>query len=106
MGSASSEEVRRYIGGIFETAFTDEEMRTKLVDTGLVLRFSFSDPDTDIVIDLGAAQVLPEGTEVAPAATMVDGNISGLLKLAPLAKKLYPVYVETLRQDGRDDLAA
>lgn len=133
MGFASSEEVRRYIGGIFETAFTDEEMRTKLVDTGLVLRFSFSDPDTDIVIDLGAAQVLPEGTEVAPAATVVmtaetgnaywqgkvnlplamakrkikvDGNISGLLKLAPLAKKLYPVYVETLRQDGRDDLVA
>ena len=60
----------------------------------------------EVQVDLGAAQVLPEGTEVAPAATMVDGNISGLLTLAPLAKTLYPVDVETLRQDGRDDLVA
>ncbi len=34
----------------------------------------------------------------------VSGEIGTLLKLAPLSKKLFPVYVERLRADGRDDL--
>jgi putative sterol carrier protein len=34
----------------------------------------------------------------------VEGNVASLLKLAPLAKKLYPSYIERLKSDGRDDL--
>jgi hypothetical protein len=34
----------------------------------------------------------------------VEGNVAKLLTLAPLAKKLYPQYVDSLRADGRDDL--
>jgi hypothetical protein len=34
----------------------------------------------------------------------VDGNVASLLKLAPLGKKLYPGYVQRLKDDGRDDL--
>jgi hypothetical protein len=34
----------------------------------------------------------------------VDGNVANLLKLAPLGKKLYPVYIGALRNDGRTDL--
>jgi len=34
----------------------------------------------------------------------VEGNVGSLLKLAPLGKKLYPGYIERLKNDGRDDL--
>jgi hypothetical protein len=34
----------------------------------------------------------------------VEGNVASLLKLAPLGKKLYPRYIERLKNDGRDDL--
>ncbi|MFZ2177886.1 MAG: SCP2 sterol-binding domain-containing protein [Rhodococcus sp. (in: high G+C Gram-positive bacteria)] len=131
MGFTNSDEVRRYIGGIFESAFSDPELAPKLKATGLVLRFDFSDPATDLVVDLGQNTVVPEGVESEPAATMsmtadtgnaywqgkvnlplamakskikVDGNVASLLKLAPLGKKLFPVYVENLKRDGREDL--
>lgn len=131
MAFSSSDEVRKYIGGIFEAAFADETLRAKLADTGVILRSKFSDPDTDLLIDLGKSEVLPEGSAVEPTASMtmsaetgnaywqgkvnlplamakgkikVEGNVAGLLKLAPLSKQLVPVYVTTLQNDGRTDL--
>jgi len=124
-------EVRKYIGGIFEVAFQDEEIGPKLRATGIVLRFAFSDPDSVVVVDTTTATVTEGAGSAAPTATMlmtadlgnaywqgkvnlplamakskikVEGNVASLLKLAPLGKKLYPVYVETLKADGRDDL--
>lgn len=131
MSFSSPTEVRRYIGGIFEAAFADEALRSKLADTGVVLRSKFSDPDTDILIDLAGSRVLPDGADATPTASMtmsaetgnaywqgkvnlpmamakgkikVEGNVAGLLKLAPLSKQLVPVYIEALKNDGRDDL--
>ncbi|MET7768303.1 SCP2 sterol-binding domain-containing protein [Nocardia sp. NPDC005366] len=133
MAFSTSDEVRRYIGGIFEAAFADDELREKLSATGVVLRSTFTDPDADIVVDMGAGKVLPAGADATPNATMtmaaevgnaywqgkinlplamakgkitVDGNVASLLKLAPLSKQLFPVYVETLKADGRTDLIA
>jgi hypothetical protein len=132
MGFTSSAEVANYIGGIFETAFDDPEIGPKLVDTGLVVAFDFTDPAAVVVIDM-ANRSVREGVEggEAPMATMsmtadtgnaywqgkvnlplamakkkikVDGNVASLLKLAPLGKKLYPGYIERLKNDGRDDL--
>ncbi|MGE0219850.1 SCP2 sterol-binding domain-containing protein [Mycolicibacterium sp.] len=132
MGFANSAEVSKYIGGIFEAAFEDEEIGPKLVDTGLVIAFDFTDPEAVVVIDM-AGKAVREGLEggPAPTATMsmtadtgngywqgkvnlplamakrkikVDGDMAGLLKLAPLGKKLYPVYIDRLKNDGRDDL--
>ena len=34
----------------------------------------------------------------------VDGNVAALLRLAPLGKKMYPVYTATLTAAGRTDL--
>jgi SCP-2 sterol transfer family len=127
-----SAEVTRYIGGIFETAFADPEIGPKLVETGLVVAFDFTEPQALMVIDM-ANQSVREGLDGgdAPAATMamtadvgnaywqgkvnlplamakkkikVEGNVASLLKLAPLGKKLYPTYIERLKADGRDDL--
>ena len=132
MGFKDSDEVTKYIGGIFETAFDDPEIGPKLVATGLVIAFDFSDPEALVVVDMPNKAVrggLAGGP--SPSATMtmtaetgnaywqgkvnlplamakkkvkVDGNVASLLKLAPLGKKLYPSYIERLTNDGRDDL--
>jgi putative sterol carrier protein len=132
MAFNNSEEVTKYIGGIFEDAFEDPEIGPKLTDTGLVVAFDFSDPTALVVVDMpnkrvtGTAAGSPE-----PSATMtmtadlgnaywqgkvnlplamakrkvkVDGNVASLLKLAPLGKKLYAGYIQRLKDDGREDL--
>ncbi|CCW12643.1 SCP2 sterol-binding domain-containing protein [Rhodococcus aetherivorans] len=131
MAFKNSDEVRHYIGGIFESAFADPEIGPKLKDTGLVLRFVFTEPDTVLDIDMAGQAILGGEAEIEPSATMamtadlgnsywqgkvnlpmamakskikVEGNVASLLKLAPLGKKLYPVYINNLKQDGRDDL--
>lgn len=134
MGFANSDEVAKYIGGIFETAFQDPEIGPKLVATELVVAFDFTEPEAVVVIDM-ANQAVRNGLEGGqqPMATMsmtadtgnaywqgkvnlplamakkkikVDGNVASLLKLAPLGKKLYGPYVERLKADGREDLLA
>jgi putative sterol carrier protein len=132
MGFNDSDEVTKYIGGIFETAFDDPEIGPKLIGTGLVVAFDFTEPDTVVVIDMPNKAVsngLVGGP--SPSATMamtadvgnaywqgkvnlplamakkkvkVEGNVASLLKLAPLGKKLYAGYIQRLKDDGRDDL--
>ncbi len=132
MGFKSSEEVTKYIGGIFENAFNDPEIGPKLVETGLVVAFDFTDPEAQVIIDMPNQSVSGGGAGVpSPSATMsmtadlgnaywqgkvnlpmamakrkikVDGNVASLLKLAPLGKKLYGEYIQRLKDDGRDDL--
>lgn len=124
-------EVRKYLGGIFETAFADPEIGPKLRDTGIVLKTVYSDPDSVVIID-AVNGVVTEGSvdsdstaemsmsadtgnaywqgkvnlplAMAKSKIKVQGNVASLLKLAPLGKKLYPAYIETLKADGRDDL--
>jgi putative sterol carrier protein len=132
-GFADEDELYRYIGGIFETALADPELAPKLNATGLVLRMQCTEPDSALIIDLpggvvhkGSAPDLPAAgatmamsTETANAywqgkvnltfamakgKVKVEGTVTKLLQLAPLSKRLFPVYVERLRADGRDDL--
>jgi putative sterol carrier protein len=132
MGFKNSAEVAEYIGGIFETAFADPEIGPKLVDTGLVVAFDFTDADAVVVIDMANKSVREGHGGGAPAmATMamtadtgnaywqgkvnlplamakkeirVEGNVASLLKLAPMGKKLFPGYIQRLKDDGRDDM--
>src|ERR1700739_3805430 len=71
MGFKDSAEVTKYIGGVFETAFGDAEIGPKLVDTGLVVAFAFTEPEALVVIDM-ANKSVREGLEGGPApmATM------------------------------------
>jgi hypothetical protein len=124
MGFKDSAEVAKYIGGIFEAAFDDPEIGPKLVDTGLVVAFDFTDPDAVVVVDMPNKAVSDgQGGASAPSATMamtadignaywqgkvnlplamakrkvrVDGNVASLLKLAPLGKKLYAGLIQRL----------
>jgi len=129
---STAEEVHRYLGGIFETAFADPEIGPKLRATGLVVEFDYSEPDALITLDASSQRVVLGTLDgVTPMAKMsmkadtgnrywqgkvnlplamakgqikVSGNIAGLIKLGPLGKKLFPLYVNALRCDGRDDL--
>jgi putative sterol carrier protein len=128
---AKPEEVYRYIGGIFESAFADPELAGKLAATGLVLKMVCTNPDAALVIDTPNGKVISEAfanpsdaimtmdSEVANGywqgkvnltfamargKVKVEGPIAKLLKLTPLSKRLFPVYVAQLRADGREDL--
>jgi putative sterol carrier protein len=131
MRFSDAADVHKYIGGIFREAFEDDEIGPKLRATGIVLQFRFSEPDAVVVVDTVRATVTDGAGETMPTAVMwasadtgnaywqgkvnlpiamargtikVEGNVAGLLKLAPLGKKLYPRYVSTLTRDGRTDL--
>jgi hypothetical protein len=126
-----SSEVVHYIGGIFETAFRDPELAPRLKAADVVLLFEFTDPDARLVVDMANGTVSDEVGDLDVGATMtmaadvgnaywqgkenlplamakgrikVSGNVASLLRLAPLSKKLYPVYVDRLERDGREDL--
>jgi putative sterol carrier protein len=130
-GFVDEDELHRYIGGIFEAALADPELRPKLQGTGLVLRMQCTDPESALVIDFPGGAVHRGSDGPAPQATMtmstetanaywqgkvnltfamargkvtVDGTVTKLLQLAPLSKKLFPIYVARLEADGRTDL--
>ena len=130
-GFADEDELRRYVGGIFEAAMADPETGPRLEATGLVLRMECTEPDSRLTIDLPGKVVHVGADGPEPAATMrmstetanaywqgkvnlpmamarkkvtVDGSVGSLLSLAPLSKKLFPVYVDALRAAGREDL--
>jgi hypothetical protein len=132
-GFASDEDLRRYIGGIFETALAMPDIGPKLRDTGLVLKVTIFDPDGELTIDLPNQKVGLGDLGLTPDATMrmsaedanlfwqgkvnlpiamarkkivVDGRMAPLLKLVPQTKPLFALYVGLLQADGRTDLLA
>lgn len=131
MGFKDAAEVRKYLGGVFETAFADPEVGPKLRATGIVLKTVYSEPDAIVIIDTVNGEVRQGSDSDQASAEMlmtadtgnaywqgkvnlplamakskikVQGNVASLLKLAPLGKKLYPAYIDSLKADGREDL--
>jgi len=114
------------------TAFLDEDLGAKLAQTGLVVRLTLTEPDSVLIVDMAQRRVhCGENPELQPAETLtmtagtanaywqgrvnlpfamargtvtVEGSIANVLRLSPLTKKLYPVYVNTLKSAGRHDL--
>lgn len=110
----------------------DDEIGPKLAATGMSLRMNFSDPDSVVTVDLANQRILTgadatieadvvltmsadtanrywQGKVSLPLAMAkgklkIGGSAAQLLKLAPIAKDLYPVYVAMLNEDNRDDL--
>ena len=131
MAFKDADEVRRFIGGVFQAGFDDPEVGPKMRATGLVVKFAFTEPDTDLVIDMDRQEIGDGSGMAEPVATMrmtsdlgsaywqgkvnlplamargkikVDGNVASLLKIAPLGKKLFAKYVASLKAAGREDL--
>jgi putative sterol carrier protein len=129
----SADDVRTYIGGIFEQALRDAQLGPKLRSTGVVLKMITTDPDATLVIDLNTERIELGSPDDPADATMrmssdianrfwqgkanlpvamargtvkVEGKIAALLKLVPSTKQLFPAYVALLERDGRADLLA
>lgn len=130
-GFATADEMHRYIGSVFEDALAAPELGDKMAATGLVLRVHCTEPECDLIVDLPNKVVIAGTDGPAPDATMtmdtetanaywqgkvnlpfamargkvkVEGQLTKLLQLAPLTRKLYPGYIDRLKADGRDDL--
>ena len=127
---ANEDELLRYTGGIFEKAFQDPELLPKIKEAALVFAVKCTEPDSAITVDFVKLQVSKgaDGTEdaallmstdtsnaywqgkvnlpfaMARGKVKVEGNVAKLLTLSPLSKKLVPIYLEMLKEDGRDDL--
>lgn len=129
----SETEVYNYIGGIFEIAAADSELGAKLAESGVILRLTYTDPDSILIVDMANRIVHTGGDGPAPnveLAMSADtanrfwlgklnlslaiakgkvrtvGSVTKLLKLVPSAKKLFPVYRDMLERNGRTDLLA
>ncbi|GAA3520409.1 SCP2 sterol-binding domain-containing protein [Nocardioides daeguensis] len=134
MGFSDQAEVLDYLGGVFRLGLDDDELGPKLAAAALVLQFDYTEPDTTVTVNTATGEIVAGTIDgVEPDATMtmtaetankfwqgkvnlamamarglvkVNGNKTALLKLVPLSKKLYPMYADRLRADGRDDLVA
>lgn len=130
---SSADDLRRYVGGIFEQALGDPVLGPKLAGTGVVLKVVTSEPDAVLVLDLpnknialGAADDPADATmrmtshvanrfwqgkvnlpvAMARGQVKVEGRIGALLKLVPSTKQLFPAYRALLEEDNRADLLA
>ncbi len=129
----NSEQLRQVLGGFFEYLQTVQEMAQKLLASKMVLRFTYSEPDLSITIDLTG----PEGiityndTSKTPAVEMsmkadvahrfwfgkvnlimalarremvAKGPIPKILKLLPVIKPAYELYPKYLQEKGFSSL--
>lgn len=132
MSLSCAEEVYRYIGGTFESAFDDPELGPKLKRSELRMRFGFVDPDCVLHIDMTRSEVCKGmGADVDPSLIVAmdaetanrccqgrldlssalargdvaaEGDIDEWLELVSSDSEFARMYVETLRREGRADL--
>jgi hypothetical protein len=128
-----ADEVYHYIGGIFEAAIADPDIGPKMKNSGLTMRFEYTEPEAVLFADFPNATVhyghdVP-ATEpalqlnmsaddahrfylgklnlvmaIARGAVKVKGPVPEMLKLLPLAKPLFAQYHRLLEAAGRHDL--
>jgi hypothetical protein len=125
----SSERLKEVLGGFFEYLTADEAMRKKLLDSKLVLKFSYADPPLAITIDLsGSSPVFSYNDEAKKAEVemsmkadtahrfwfgkvnlvvalarremVAKGPIPKILKLLPIIKPAYEMYPKYLQEKG------
>jgi putative sterol carrier protein len=127
------DEAARYIAGIFEEAVADESIADQLAASGVVLQLNCTDPDIQVTVDMPNKKVITGSCDLSPTVAMsmtsdmanqfwqgklnlavalakgqvrAKGPMPKILKLVPVAKKLFPRYEESLRAEGRADLLA
>lgn len=127
----TAEEMFRYIGSIFEAARADDAIVAKMNGLQGTMKVITHDPDGVLVIDM-ASQAAREGSadeetdatlrmsttaanlfwqgELNMLAAMtrgvvkVQGKKSLIVRVLPIATKLFPLYVQTVFAAGREDL--
>ena len=130
MGSfKSSEEFETMLAGFFESLADEPAISEKLVASGLVIRFNYSDPDVVLVVDCsdGRVDIRRGDTEAKATVEMsmsadvahrfwfgkvnlmaaltrrqmvAKGPVPKILELLPAIKPAYALYPEYLRAHG------
>lgn len=126
------EEVYRYIGGTFESAFDDPQLGSKLRQAHLQMRLGFVAPDCVIHVDSDRSEVrkgrsadvdpslivamdadtanrccqgkLDFPSAMARGDVAASGDIHSWLELVSQDSDFARMYIETLRREGRADL--
>ncbi|OJG06107.1 SCP-2 sterol transfer family protein [Pseudonocardia autotrophica] len=130
---SNDDDLFKYVGGIFDKAWADPDLGPKFSATGAVLLVKCTDPDSEVVLDMpnkkayssvADAPVEPNATlkmdtetanafwqgkvnmtlAMAKGQVKAEGSVMKVLKLVPNVKHLFPVYVESLKADGRNEL--
>jgi hypothetical protein len=125
----NSETLKQILGGFFEYLTTNEEMRKKLLDSKMIMKFVYSDPPLAITIDLaGDTPLFSYNDDVKKAQVemsmkadtahrfwfgkvnlvmalarremVAKGPIPKLLKLLPVIKPAYDLYPKYLQEKG------
>jgi putative sterol carrier protein len=129
---ATSDDVYKYLGRIFEMAFEDPELAAKLYETKTTMTLHYKNPDSTIFIDWGNGKVQfgddataePDvhlymesdtahrfwlgkvNVPVAMAKGQIKtrGAVAKVLKIAPMMKPLFSKYEGILRDNGLEHL--
>ena len=128
----SSEEFEEMLSGFFRLAGSRPEIARPLLDSRLIIRFTYSDPDVVIVVDCSgdSLDVRPGDTTTKATVDMTmkaeiahrfwfgkvnlmqaltrrqmiaKGPVPKILQLLPAIKPLYAIYPAYLRDNGYDD---
>jgi len=117
-------ELDEYIGGVFRDAGNHPESGPKLRSAGIVMRIVYAEPDGEMTIVFrDDYQVIAGPTDVQPDITLLmrgdtadqfwrgdynlavglakgqvkaKGPVNKILKLVPLTKPLFPMYLEKI----------
>lgn len=128
---ASAEEIYQFAGGIFEESFADPQVGEEFAQSGVVLKLHYTEPQAVFTVDMPNKKVIYGSEGPKPSVEMfmkadvahrfwlgkvnvsmalakgqmrAKGAIPKILKLVPIAKKLFPKYLELLEKAGRQDL--
>ena len=128
---ASADEAFEFMGKVWEEAFADPVIGDEFAASGVVLKLHYTDPQAVMTVDMPNKKVVygPEGPKpsvemfmkadvahgfwlgkvnvsmaLAKGQMRAKGPIPKILKLVPVAKKLFPRYRELLERAGRQDL--
>jgi hypothetical protein len=121
--------------GVFDDLMQDPAIRQKALDSNLLVKFVYREPEGEYWIDCRGdeVEVYPGGPpeEMVPDASLsmeldtahafwcgqlnllgalssgeieADGSVPKLLKMLPVIKPAYAIYVDLLKKKGLDDL--
>jgi hypothetical protein len=125
----SAEKLEEILGGFFREMAETKAIADKLLASGLIIRFNYTDPDLNIVVDCSGDKidVRPRDTESKPIVEMsmaadtahkfwfgkvnltialtrkeivAKGPIPKVLKLLPAIKPAYTMYPKYLEENG------
>ena len=131
-----AEELYRYVGRLLQDLNDDPELGPRFRRANTVVQYRLSNPEAVVTanlldggdgrVDCGSTELDPQVTLwmeadlahrfwlglVSPTKELARGNmkakgpVAKILKLVPLARPGFDIYMERLRAEGRDDLLA